>query len=451
MKKYLFIIALFILGYAQLTSAQEIRKVTKDNEATETTKYRHWSIAVNGGMSIIDADVSGNNKIVPNSNVNFAFNAQLEYMITPMWGLYVQYSYLPYSGIRKWDTNPEKFQGLTHDVTLNGTFNILNLFRSNRSQASKWGFNINVGAGVGFYNSNLYAYDLDKKETKEELSDLSLNSRTFVLPVGFSVEYAPIECLGIFLQAEYRMYQADDIDCRVRGRNNDYMGYAGLGLRYKIGANKKRGSVKTISLMDHNPDRTDKAISAQTQEVASLASKVDDMTDMLNNSILPKFEAIAKAQEENNTDSDLDGVPDSRDRHPNTPAGSFVNYYGEPLSAEEINRILGNSSSNPEATIYYELNSYNVTKDSELAIAQVASKLYNNPNYKVEIVGYCDNTGSDDFNQKLSEKRAETVKNILVKQYGIDANRISVIGKGKTQGPKNKFIVNRRCDVFIVK
>ncbi len=447
MTKQLFLAILLFLGFAQFSTSQEVRQVTKDSEFVENKqKFRHWSIAMNGGMSIIDADLSGANKIVPNSKINFAFNAQLEYMITPTWGLYLQYSYLPYGGIRQ---NIEKFQGLTHDVTLNGTFNILNLFRSNRSKATKWGFNVNIGAGIGFYNTNLYGY-LNEEYTNE-LTDFAVNSRTFVLPIGLSVEYAPIECLGIFFQAEYRMYQADDLDCRVQGRSNDYMGYAGIGLRYKIGANKKRNSIKTVSLMDHNPDATDRALNAQKQEVTDLSTKVDNMTDIMNNSIIPKFEAIAKIQEENNTDSDLDGVPDSRDRHPNTPAGSFVNYYGEPLTEAEINKILGTSSSKPEATIYYELNSFNVTKDSELAIAQVASKLYNNPNYKAEIVGYCDNSGSDEFNQKLSLKRAETVKNILVKQYGIDANRLTVVGKGKTQGPKDKFIVNRRCDIFIVK
>jgi outer membrane protein OmpA-like peptidoglycan-associated protein len=246
------------------------------------------------------------------------------------------------------------------------------------------------------------------------------------------------------------MYQADNIDALVQGRNNDYMGYAGFGIRYKIGANKNRGSIKTVSIMDHNPDRTDRVVSVHEKQMKELSAKVDNVTDMLNKNIVPKLEAITKAQEDN-TDTDLDGVPDNRDRHPNTPTGSFVNYYGEPLTEAEINKILGTSSNKPESTIYYELNSYNVTKDSELAIAQVASKLYNNPNYRAEIIGYCDNSGSEEFNQKLSLKRAETVKNILVKQYGIDANRISVVGKGKTQGPKDKFIVNRRCDVFIIK
>ena len=443
MNKRLLIFFICFLGFLQFANSQEIRQVTKTDSTQAKERFRHWSIAWNGGFSIIDADFSGDNKIVPNSNINFAFNAQLEYMITPTWGLYLQYSYIPYSAQR----GSDNFKGLTHDVTLNGTFNILNLFRSNRSSASRWGLNVNVGAGLGFYKTNIYAPN-DGRVYENEVTDRAVNSRTFVLPVGLSLEYAPIECLGIFLQAEYRMYQADNLDALVQGRSNDYMGYAGLGLRYKIGASKKRPSVKTISIQRHNPDNTDRTVVSHQKQIENLTSKVDDVTEMLNKNVLPKLAAI---EQENNIDSDLDGVPDSRDRHPNTPAGSFVNYYGEPLTEAEINKILGYSSSKPESTVYFNLNSHNITSESDLAIAKVANKLFNNPEYKVEIVGYCDNTGSEEFNQKLSVKRAETVKNILVKQYGIDETRISVVGKGKTQGPKDKFIVNRRCDVFIVK
>ncbi len=445
MTRYLLSVVFLLTIVFQPIFAQNIKKVSS-SEVPPKQMFRHWSIAANGGIAIIDADLSGANKIVPNSNVNFAFNAQLEYMITPIWGLYVQYSYLPYSGIRQ---EVEKFQGLTHDVTLNGTFNIINLFRSNRSKSSKWGLNVNVGAGLGFYNTNLYGYN--GKDYTEELSNLSVNSRTFVLPVGLSVEYAPVECLGIFLQAEYRMYQADDIDCRVQGRNNDYMGYAGIGLRYKIGANKKRGSIKTTSIMEHHPDKTDVTVMNQQEKLNDLVAKVDNVTDMLNKTVMPKIEELEKNIEDN-TDTDSDGVPDYRDRHANTPAGSFVNYYGEPLTADEINKIMGAQKlQRPDATIYYEKNLAIVSPDREIAIAEIASQLYNNPEYKLEIIGYCDNSGNAEYNQKLSISRAEAIKRILVKQYNIEESRITTNGKGKTKGPKDNFIVNRRADIFIIK
>lgn len=285
-------IALLFLGIVQFVTSQEIKQETTKYEINETQKkFRHWSIAINRGISILDADLSGSNKIIPNSKINFAFNAQLEYTINPIWGLYVQYSYLPYSGIRQ---NIEKFQGIIRDITLNGTFNILNLFRSNRSIRTKWCFNINIGAGIGFYTTNLYNGEnyntiikkpSDAKQYSGSVCVIPTNYHSFALPIGITLEYAPIECLGIFIQTEYRMYQADDIDCRIQGHNNDYMGYAGFGVRYKIAANKKHNNIKTVSIMTHNPDETDRTVKILKKEVTELSTKIDNLTNIINKSL----------------------------------------------------------------------------------------------------------------------------------------------------------------------
>lgn len=449
MKKLLFV-SLFLGFYSIFVSAQEIKMVTvAKTDSAKQTNFRHWAIAWNGGFCMLDGDFNSSKEqqIVPTSFVNFAFNAQVEYMITPIWGLYAQYSYLPWSGRLRTNINAK---GISHDITLNGTFNILNLFRSNRSEAFKWGLNVNIGAGIAFYNAKSYKYS-DRKEFINLLDDQYIpTKRTFVIPVGLSVEYNPTEWLGIFLQAEYRMYQTDQMEGITAGNSKDFVPYAGIGLKYKIGANKNRGHVKTATIMDYNPDRTDVIAATNDKQIDELSAQIDNITDILNNSIIPKLSKLEEDIDE--IDSDLDGVPDNRDRHPNTPEGSFVNYYGEPLTKEEITKILGAKNiDRPDAVIYYEKNSAEVTPNSELAIAEIASKLYNNPTYKLEIYGYCDNTGNEEYNLKLSKLRAETIKQILIKQYEIEEIRITTIGKGKTKGPKNDFIVNRRADVYIVK
>ncbi len=63
-------------------------------------------------------------------------------------------------------------------------------------------------------------------------------------------------------------------------------------------------------------------------------------------------------------------------------------------------------------------------------IDKLATYLKNNDKAKVSITGYASPEGGANFNQKLSEKRAEVVKNILVKEYGINADRIEAQGKG---------------------
>ena len=116
-------------------------------------------------------------------------------------------------------------------------------------------------------------------------------------------------------------------------------------------------------------------------------------------------------------DSDGDGVPDKIDKCPNTPKGLAVNHYGCPVIAT--------------LRINFDFNKYKVKKIYYPQIAKIAKILKANPKLKIEIDGYTDNIGSKTYNLKLSLKRAEAVKNILVKVYKINPKRIKVKGFGE--------------------
>jgi OOP family OmpA-OmpF porin len=53
------------------------------------------------------------------------------------------------------------------------------------------------------------------------------------------------------------------------------------------------------------------------------------------------------------------------------------------------------------------------------------------PNTTVTIEGHTDSTGSNEYNKKLSEARAKSVRQLLIDKYGIDGSRISTIGYGE--------------------
>ncbi|MGE5301149.1 MAG: OmpA family protein, partial [Acidobacteriota bacterium] len=77
------------------------------------------------------------------------------------------------------------------------------------------------------------------------------------------------------------------------------------------------------------------------------------------------------------------------------------------------------------------------------------------PNAKIEIDGYTDDSGTEAHNRKLSEKRAEAVKEYLIKEAGVDQSHISTVGRGESnpvadnKTDEGRF-ENRRVEILIL-
>ncbi len=83
--------------------------------------------------------------------------------------------------------------------------------------------------------------------------------------------------------------------------------------------------------------------------------------------------------------------------------------------------------------IFFDHNQAELKPESKTVLENAVNKLNANPNYKIEIYGHTDDVGSDAYNQQLSEKRVEAVKQYLI-QIGFDQKRIvKVAGYGKTK------------------
>jgi outer membrane protein OmpA-like peptidoglycan-associated protein len=77
------------------------------------------------------------------------------------------------------------------------------------------------------------------------------------------------------------------------------------------------------------------------------------------------------------------------------------------------------------------------------SIEMIAKYMKNHKDSKVKVQGYASPEGNKEFNQKLSEKRAEAVKNALVKKYKVAADRITVEGLGATDKLSSENDFNR--------
>jgi OmpA-OmpF porin, OOP family len=120
-------------------------------------------------------------------------------------------------------------------------------------------------------------------------------------------------------------------------------------------------------------------------------------------------------------DSDGDGVPDSRDQCPGTPPGVAVDEYGCPRRGAVTLR-----------GVNFEFNSTTLTRDSHAELDAVAKDLQIHPRLKVELQGHTDSSGSASYNQALSQRRAEAVRDYLVSR-GIPGAQMSAKGYGETQ------------------
>ena len=124
-------------------------------------------------------------------------------------------------------------------------------------------------------------------------------------------------------------------------------------------------------------------------------------------------------------DSDNDGVYDYQDKCPNTDAGLKVDADGCPLKLTKTVNI--------ELEVNFDNNSAVVKPAYNAEIKRVADFMAQYSNTVVEIQGHTDGSGAADYNQKLSQRRADSVAKILVSKFSIDASRVTAKGYGKSQ------------------
>jgi outer membrane protein OmpA-like peptidoglycan-associated protein len=81
--------------------------------------------------------------------------------------------------------------------------------------------------------------------------------------------------------------------------------------------------------------------------------------------------------------------------------------------------------------VLFDFNKYTLKSEAREKLAKVSGILLAYPNLKVQVEGYTDNIGSDEYNQKLSEQRADGVRDYLVSQSVTDGN-VTAKGYGKS-------------------
>ena len=80
--------------------------------------------------------------------------------------------------------------------------------------------------------------------------------------------------------------------------------------------------------------------------------------------------------------------------------------------------------------IYFETGKSELKPESAQAIAEVAKLLKEDAGLKLYVVGHTDNAGALEGNMKLSQDRAQSVVQALVRTHGLEAARLKAYGDG---------------------
>jgi type IX secretion system PorP/SprF family membrane protein len=99
--------------------------------------------------------------------------------------------------------------------------------------------------------------------------------------------------------------------------------------------------------------------------------------------------------------------------------------------------------------VYFDTDKYNLTGVATEELNALANIMKQNPDLKIGIMGHADMRASDNYNRKLSQRRAESVRTYLI-QKGISADRIVVEAYGETQPISSNLSENRRVEFRII-
>lgn len=143
-------------------------------------------------------------------------------------------------------------------------------------------------------------------------------------------------------------------------------------------------------------------------------------------------------------DSDNDGVPDASDRCPGTPAGTPVNAHGCPQPV--VIRLPG---------VQFGPDSDRLDAAARTALDRVAQRFLKNPRMQAVVAGYTDNIGSQESNRKLSLSRARTVRAYLI-GLGVSPGQLVARGFGESDPVGNNATragraKNRRIELHVIR
>jgi OOP family OmpA-OmpF porin len=306
------------------------------------------------------------------------------------------------------------------------------------------------GLALGYNVSKNWAAELELRYTDTESVGYTPNEDIEVWSVGMNALYHfnPDGPFVPYVSAGFGVMYFDSDNFDVDG---DYMMNWGVGAKYFINDNTAlRADLR--HLVDLHSDRAFDQISGDDIDHNYLATVglywqfggpappppppldsdgdgIPDLRDKCPDTPMgvmvdavgcpPIEKALPQYEKPVDGDDDGDGVPNSRDKCPDTEKGIIVDEHGCPIKFT--------------LQLEFDFDKSEVRPQYRDKLRQAAAFMNKYPDTLFLIAGHTDSKGSDEYNEALSMRRASAVKKYLVEEFGIAAHLMTPRGYGETQ------------------
>lgn len=234
-------------------------------------------------------------------------------------------------------------------------------------------------------------------------------------------KYAP----DIMTQANQDLKNASDIDRNKKGDRK-------MSITYARQVVQRAEDARIVTLRKQAAERQQQAVDARREaEQQAQASQLQAQQSQLE----AQQAAAAKAQADaERARAEAEAAEARAKAAAANKSADDANAIRERLRSQ-LNSVLATSETARGlivnmSDVLFDTGKYTLKPDAKIALAKVAGILQAYPGLKLQIEGYTDSVGGDDYNQKLSENRAGAVRDFLVSQ-GVPMGNTSATGYGK--------------------
>ncbi|RPI04383.1 MAG: hypothetical protein EHM64_10115 [Ignavibacteriae bacterium] len=346
------------------------------------------------------------------------------------------------------------------DLNAPGVYSALTLITDLRLMVSPF--------SLGNLNPYLYAgFGVSK--------DLNLNGSEFlgIVPFGIGMQTRISSGVLLDISGGYDLSLSDELDHHARssndlnsltgGKADGFYGFM-VGVAFTIGGVDEAAELQKKQLADAEARRVKQQADADAEALRVKAAsdaearRVKEATDKDASNAKGLSDAEARRVKQQ-ADADAEALrvkaaADAEARRVKDLADAEARRLAD-LKNKDTVIVLVKGQTVVLRGVNFEFNKATLTGYSERILWKAYNAMVSNPDVRVVITGHTDNVGSQKYNQSLSLKRAQAVKNWLVEK-GIDSKRMRTVGRGQNEPVASNEteegrLENRRIEFYVEK